>query len=221
MEPGDGKRIVVLVLLLPLLMLAAVGNQQIFNAYLLWGDANYNLVFFGKTMPVTWLLSIDAFISTGMIFLSIAFWRWLARRRAEPDEITKLTFGTLISALAPLSLAAASWFAAGGKVGLGWGIAFHVINDIGFANVFPVGIALYSRASPRAIAGTMIGVYYLHLFACNMLVGRIAGFLESMPASQFWLMHAAIVGAAGIGLLLVRTYAGRILARADDEEVTE
>ena len=215
---GDGKRIFVLVALLPLLMLAAVGNQQIFNAYLLWGDANYNLVFFGETMPVTWLLSIDAFISTGTIALSVVFWRWWAKHWAEPDEITKLTVGTLISALAPLSLAAASWFAAGGKVGLGWGIAFHVINDIGFANVFPVGIALYSRASPRAVAGTMIGVYYLHLFACNMLVGRIAGFLESMPGVQFWLLHAAIVAAAGIGLLVVRSFAGRILAPTEEDE---
>lgn len=215
--PGDGKRIVMLVLLLPLLMLGAVGNQQIFNAYLLWGDANYNLVFFGETMPVTWLLSIDAIISTVLIAASVMFWRWWAKRWSEPDEITKLTIGVGISALAPLCLAMASWQAGGGKVGLGWGIAFHVVNDIGFANVFPVGIALYSRASPRAVAGTMIGVYYLHLFACNMLIGRIGGFLESMTGTAFWLLHAGLVGAAGLGLLVVRSFAGRILAPTEDE----
>lgn len=216
--PGDGKRIVMLVLLLPLLMLGAVGNQQIFNAYLLWGDANYNLVFFGEAMPVTWLLSLDAIISTALIAASVMFWRWWARRWSEPDEITKLTIGVGISALAPLCLAMASWQAEGGaKVGLGWGIAFHVVNDIGFANVFPVGIALYSRASPRAVAGTMIGVYYLHLFAGNMLVGRIGGFLESMTGTAFWLLHAGLVGAAGLGLLVVRSFAGRILAPTEDE----
>jgi len=216
---GDGAKIVVLVLLLPLLMLSALGNQEIFNAYLVWGDANFNLVFFGQTMPVTWLISLDAFISTATIFLSILFWRWWATRRTEPNEITKLTIGTFISALAPLALAIASWQAAatGAKVGLGWGIAFHVLNDIGFANVFPVGIALYSRASPRAVAGTMIGVYYLHLFACNMLVGRIGGFLEQMEAGRFWLMHAGLVAAGGVGLLIVRTIAGRILAPSEAE----
>ena len=216
---GDGAKIVVLVLLLPLLMLSALGNQEIFNAYLVWGDANFNLVFFGQTMPVTWLISIDAFISTATIFLSILFWRWWATRWTEPNEITKLTIGTFISALAPLALAIASWQAAatGAKVGLGWGIAFHVLNDIGFANVFPVGIALYSRASPRAVAGTMIGVYYLHLFACNMLVGRIGGFLEQMEAGRFWLMHAGLVAAGGVGLLIVRTIAGRILAPSEAE----
>jgi POT family proton-dependent oligopeptide transporter len=216
---GDGAKIVVLVLLLPLLMLSALGNQEIFNAYLVWGDANFNLVFFGQTMPVTWLISIDAFISTATIFLSILFWRWWATRWTEPNEITKLTIGTFISALAPLALAIASWQAAatGAKVGLGWGIAFHILNDIGFANVFPVGIALYSRASPRAVAGTMIGVYYLHLFACNMLVGRLGGFLEQMEAGRFWLMHAGLVAAGGIGLLIVRSFAGRILAPRETE----
>ena len=170
-------------------------------------------------MPVGWLVSLDAIISTTTIVLSILFWRWWARRWREPQEITKLTIGALISALAPLVLAIASWQAAasGQKVGIVWGFAFHIINDIGFANVFPVGLALYSRASPKAVAGTMIGVYYLHLFACNTLVGRLGGFLESMDRPQFWLMHAGLVAAGGLGLLLVRPIVARILAHPEAE----
>ncbi|HEY1606897.1 MAG TPA: oligopeptide:H+ symporter [Allosphingosinicella sp.] len=215
--PGDGARIGVLVLLLPLLLLSALGNQQIFDAYLVWGDANYNLTFFGLTMPVTLLISFDAGISTAMIALSMLFWRWWGTRFREPDEITKLTIGALISAFAPLALAAASFqeAATGQKVGLGWALTFHLINDIGFANVFPVGIALFSRAAPRAVAGTMIGVYYLHLFACNFTVGWLGGLLDKMPAAQFWLLHAGLVGAGGVGLLIVRSFAGRILAPHD------
>ena len=211
--PGDGKRIAVLVLLLPLLTLSAVGNQQIFNSYMVWGNASYDLVFFGARMPVAWLISLDAFISTGAIILSLLFWRWWGRRFKDPDEITKLTIGVVISAFAPLMLAFASWqmAATGDKVGLAWGFAFHIINSVGFANVFPIGIALYSRASPRGVAGTMIGVYYLHLFACNMLIGRLGGFLELMPAGQFWLMHAGIVAMGAVGLLVVRSHFGRIL----------
>jgi len=216
---GDIARIVVLVIIIPLLALAAVGNQTIFISYLLWGEAHYDLVFFGQSMPVTWLVSLDAIISAIMIVASIAFWRWYAKRWREPQEITKLTIGVFISALAPLALAIASWQAqaSGAKVGIGWGFAFHIINDIGFANVFPVGIALYSRASPRAVAGTMIGVYYLHLFACNTLVGRLGGFLESMSGAKFWLMHAGLVAAGAVGLLMVRAFAGRILAPVESE----
>jgi POT family proton-dependent oligopeptide transporter len=217
---GDGVRIAVLVLLLPLLVLSAVGNQEIFNAYLVWGDANFALSFFGQSFPVSFLISLDAFISTGMIFLSVLFWRWYGTRWSEPDEITKLTIGTVISALAPLALAFAAWqqAATGQKVGLGWGLAFHIINDIGFANVFPVGLALYSRASPRAVGGLMIGVYYLHLFACNMLVGKLGGYLSSMEAGRFWMMHAILVGAGAVGLLIVRSFAGRLLAPTEADE---
>src|ERR1044072_8343658 len=142
-------------------------------------EANYDLCCFGRTIPVTWLVSLDATMSTPAIVLAIMFWRWWAKRWREPQEITKLTIGVVISALAPLALAVPSWQAAAGgqKVGIVWGFAFHIINDIGFANVFPVGLALYSRASPKAVAGTMIGGYYLHIFACNLLVGRLGGFL--------------------------------------------
>src|SRR4051812_41406753 len=55
---GEGRTIAILVALLPVLMLGVVGNQQIFDAYLIWGDANYDLLFFGRSMPVTWLISL-------------------------------------------------------------------------------------------------------------------------------------------------------------------
>ncbi|MFO1533993.1 MAG: lipid II flippase MurJ, partial [Thermoplasmatota archaeon] len=71
--------------------------------------------------------------------------RWVSVALAASYSLSYLV-GVGISALAPLCLAMASWQAAGGKVGLGWGIAFHVVNDIGFANVFPVGLALYRNA---------------------------------------------------------------------------
>jgi POT family proton-dependent oligopeptide transporter len=216
---GDWARIGILVLLLPLLLLSALGNQQIFISYLVWGDAHYNLVFFGHTMPVSWLASLDAGISTAMIALSVLFWRWWAARFREPDEITKLTIGAGFAALAPLAHANATIHqaATGEKIGLGWALAFHIINDIGFANVFPIGIALYSRAAPRAVAGTMIGVYYLHLFACNTIAGRLGGLLDTISSGQFWLLHAALVGAGALGLLIVRSFAGRILAPVDED----
>ncbi|HEY5072204.1 MAG TPA: peptide MFS transporter [Caulobacteraceae bacterium] len=217
---GEGKTIAVLVALLPVLALAGVGNQEIFNAYLVWGEKNYDLVFFGQTMPVTWLLSLDAFIGSATIIASLAFWRWWARLRREPQEITKLAIGTLIAGLAPLALtlAAVSEAASGRKVGLAWGLAFHIVNNIGFANIFPVGLALFSRAGPRAILGLMIGIYYLNIFAGNMLVGWLGGLLEPMGAVRFWALHAALVLGAAVALFVFRGLFGRILAPTVDPE---
>jgi len=50
-KPRLSKRertaILVLLLLLPVLTIAVIGNQQIFNAYLVWAQDHANLVFFG------------------------------------------------------------------------------------------------------------------------------------------------------------------------------
>jgi POT family proton-dependent oligopeptide transporter len=91
---------------------------------------------------------------------------------------------------------------------------FEVFNSIGFANVFPVGLAMYARVSPKAIAGTMMGIYLLHLFLGNNLVGWLGGLLERMPGTQFWLLHATLVGAAGVIMLVAARLAGRLLFTA-------
>lgn len=220
---GEIKTILVLVALLPVLALSGVGNQEIFNAYLVWGDANYRLTFFGQSMPVTWLISLDAIISSIFIVASVAFWRWWAKRRREPQEITKLAIGAVIAGLAPLALSIASLqeAATGHKVGLFWGLVFHIVNSIGFANIFPVGLALFSRAGPRAIAGMIIGIYYLNLFASNMLVGYLGGLLQPLGGPAFWALHAALVFGAGLALFVFRAAFGPLLSPTVDPEAVE
>src|SRR5438132_2277559 len=54
--------IVALLLLLPVLTIAVICNQQIFNAYLVWAERSADLVFFGKKMPTTWLIAFDSIV---------------------------------------------------------------------------------------------------------------------------------------------------------------
>ena len=65
-------------------------------------------MFFGETMPVSWLVSLDAIISTLTVGGALVFWSVWAKYWKEPDEIVKLAIGALIAAGAPLLLAAAS-----------------------------------------------------------------------------------------------------------------
>jgi POT family proton-dependent oligopeptide transporter len=214
----DWGVIAILVALLPVLAMSAVGNQQIFNAYLIWSEKNYDLAMFGGTMPTSWMFSIDAVVSTVLMIGVIAFWRWYGKRWKEPDEITKIAIGTAISAAAPLTLALFSQIVAqtGHPVPLWWAVAFHAINDTGFAMVFPVGLALYSRASPKGTGGIMIAIYYLHLFIGNNLIGYLGGLLDKMSGVQFWLLHSTIIGAAAIILFLVRFFFAHLVAPGRD-----
>jgi POT family proton-dependent oligopeptide transporter len=211
----DLGAVILLVALLPALAVSIIGNQEIFNAYLPWAEKNYQLVFFGWTVPVSWMLSFDAIFSSVTMIGVISFWRWYGKHRKEPDEITKIAIGVAISTCAPLTLAGASAVVAatGHPVSIGWAVAFHLINDVGFANVLPVGLALYSRAAPKGLGGTMIAIYYLHLFFANtVLVGPIGGLLGSMPDTQFWLLHVGLMGASAVVLFAARFFFGHLLA---------
>jgi proton-dependent oligopeptide transporter, POT family len=209
----ERKAVLVLALLLPVMAIGAVVNQQIFNAYLLWVPNNVDLVFFGRTMPTTWLITLDATVSVSCLVAAVAFWRLWSKRFKEPSEVIKITLGLAISAGAALSLVGAAVIAnSGHKAGIGWVLSFEVLNSIGFANVFPVGLALYARASPKAVAGTMIGVYYLHLFMANNLVGWLGGLIERLSGTEFWLLHAGLVAIACLLMWTAARVFGHLLA---------
>ncbi|MDZ4375921.1 MAG: peptide MFS transporter [Phenylobacterium sp.] len=202
---SEWRTIAVLVLLLPVLTSAVLINQQIFNAYLIWADRGVNLSLGGERLPTTWLITLDSAVSVTFLFAMVVFWRLWAKRFPEPDEMGKLTIGAFVavSGAACLALGALSAEATGTQVSLWWCVAFHVLNSIAFANMMPVSLALYARAAPVAIGGTIIGVYYLHLVAGNQVVGILGTYLDRMAASQFWLIHTGIAAGAAVVLLVV------------------
>jgi proton-dependent oligopeptide transporter, POT family len=218
LRKGEGKLLVLLVLLLPVMALGVTGNQQIFVTYPAWADQSADLVVFGREMPRTWLLSFDAITSTGLLLGSIVFWRWWSKTRKEPSEITKMGLGYLVSIAGLATLVIGSHVAelGGTKVSLGFLLAFHLLNSIGFANAFPAALALYARLSPPALAATMMGVFYLHFFGASNLAGFLGGYLEKMPASQFWAIHAAMVGLAGVVVFIIRRFFGHMLHARDE-----
>ena len=214
--PMTGREWVVvllLVFLLPVLALSIVGNNQIFNAYLLWAEKSADLQLFGVPILTTWLVSVDSIVSVATLVLMVWFWRQWAKRFPEPDEMMKITIGCAFGAagVACLAIGSSISAAAGHKVSFGWLLAFHLLNDIGFANVLPVGLAFYTRAAPRAMAGFIVGLYYLHLWAGNTMVGKLGTLLDKMPADRFWLLHAVMVGSAGVVFFVVRLLFGALL----------
>jgi len=210
--------IVALLVLLPVLTMAVIGNQQIFNAYLVWAERNADLIFFGKKMPTTWLITLDSIVSVSFLAGAVVFWRLWSKKFPEPAEITKIGIGSLIAVTGFISLAIGAAMAAssGAKVSMSWLVTFHVLNSIGFANIFPVSLALYARVAPATLSATIIGIYYLAFFAANNLVGVIGGLLEKMPATQFWLLHSALCGIAGIIFLLAGRLFGHLLVPGDN-----
>lgn len=216
MERKDWLATAALVLLIPVMALAIVPNNQIFNAYLVWGDQSFDLYWRGEKQPTTWLITLDAVVSVSFLALVALFYRWYGKRFNEPDELGKLIIGSLFSVAGMLCLyTAAATTGAGEKIGLFWPVMFHVLNSIGFAHMLPVSLALFARLAPKAINATVIGLYYLAFFAGNSLVGWVGGWFETMPTPHFWLMHAGFAGVAGAVFLGFKLFlAGRLMGAA-------
>jgi POT family proton-dependent oligopeptide transporter len=208
----DWRAVLALILLIPVLAVALVPNNQIFNAYLIWGDQQFDLVFMGKTLPTTWLVTLDAIVSVSFLALVALFYRWYGKRWREPDEITKIIIGSVFSVAGVLCLvAAAATQVAGQKIGLFWPVAFHVLNSIGFAHMLPVSLALFAKYAPKAINATIIGLYYLAFFAAYSLVGWVGGFYQTMPTTTFWLLHAGFALGSGLCFVLFKFIVARHL----------
>jgi proton-dependent oligopeptide transporter, POT family len=201
---ADRFCVLTLCILIPVMAISLLTNQEIFNAYLVWGDQQFNLTFMGTTLPSSWLITLDATLSFSMLVAVAAFWKWWSLKRREPDEISKMIIGSFftIAGGACLFLAAATQ-PAGGKIGIFWPFMFHLLNSIGFAHILPVSLALFTKIAPKQITATVIGLYYLAFFAANKIVGYVGGLYSSLPTTTFWLLHIA---SAAVGLVAFASF---------------
>jgi POT family proton-dependent oligopeptide transporter len=201
----EWRRVGALLALVPVLAIAFVINGQIFNAYLVWADRAFDLSFAGTSLPTSWLISLDAVASIAALFGTTMFWRWWSKKRNEPDEMDKILIGSALVIAGTLCLVVAALTTpASGRVGIGWPVAFHLLNALGFAHVMPIGLGLFVRVAPLALNATAVGCYYLAFFFGNALVGWVGGRFEAMNPSAFWLLHTALATAAACGFLLFR-----------------
>jgi len=208
-----------LALMLPMLTLFWIGQAQIWDTYNLWARDHVDMMVAGWKMPVPWLQSIDALGAVVMVPPILWFWRWQAAHAREPDDLTKIGHGCLLFAVAIawLALAGRGVLAdATGKVPLWCALLYHFLSAIGYLYFAPVVIAFFSRSAPAAVNAMMLGVYYVSIFAGSTISGRLGGLYERLSSSAFWLMHAALVAAGGILILLFAKQLRRGLAGAAD-----
>ena len=199
----DRRVALIMVLMLPIFTLFWIAQSQIWNTYNLWARDHVDLAVGGWKMPVPWLQAVDALSVVVLLPPMLKFWRWQASRSSEPDDLTKLGIGCLLFG------GAIAWLAAGqlaadatGKAPLVWALAYHFLSAVGYLYFAPVAVAVFSRTAPASINATMIGIYYLSAFAGSIISGRLGGLYERLSSAQFWLIHAAVVIAGGLLILL-------------------
>jgi POT family proton-dependent oligopeptide transporter len=208
----EKMRVLALILLIPAMAIALLTNQQIFNAYLIWADQHFQLTFFGRTLPTSWMITIDATLSFSMLVGVAAFFKWYGTRRREPDELGKMIIGSFFTIAGGLCLYVAALTQGDGKIGLFWPLMFHLFNSIGFACILPVSLALFSKIAPRQINATVIGLYYLAFFGANKIVGQIGQLYSTLDTPTFWLLHVATAAVGLVAFSLFKLFMSKRMA---------
>jgi POT family proton-dependent oligopeptide transporter len=201
-----------LLALWPLLVCFWVAQSQVWNTYNLWVSDHIEMNVGGFAVPVPWLQSLDGLMPAMAVPLMLTFWRRQARRGNEPALLVKLGIGCLIFGASVLILVFASHVPGStARAPIALPIAFHIFSNIGWIYFTPVVSALLMTRAPEQTRGTFYGISALAVTAGSLISGRLGGLYEQMPASQFWLIHAAIVGGAGAAFLALARPLGRRL----------
>jgi POT family proton-dependent oligopeptide transporter len=204
LTPKERRIVWRLLALVPVASLFWIAQSQVWNTYNLWVRDHIELQVGSFTVPVPWLQALDGLSPFICLPPMLMFWRWQAARGHEPGEFVKVAIGCFIFAAATLWLGAAGLVTdAHGRTPLMWAVGFHLASNLGWLYFTPTMTALYSRAAPRSVNATMIGVYNLAVFLGSTISGRLGSLYETLSASAFWGLHAALVGLGGVIMLAI------------------
>ena len=64
-------------------------------------------------------------------------------------------------------------------------------------------VSLFTRAAPTSVVATLVGLNMFSTTIGSFASGRLGSLYETLPASQFWALHAALVGLGGVIFLLI------------------
>jgi len=192
--------IALLSLFLPVTFFWATYEQQ-GNTLALWADAytdrTINLLIWSGEIPTTWFQAFNPFMIFAFTPFIVALWARQAASGREPSTVTKMALGCLGVALANLIMVipaigaqptnAVSWL---------WILAYFVTITVGELYLSPTGLSLVSKIAPARFLSMLMGVWLATSFTGNFIAGWLGSFWSSMDKAHFFLMIAAIAGAA-------------------------
>lgn len=202
LKEGEGRVIFTLCMLFIIAALYWTAQMQVWTSYPLWIKDRVMRDLFDTSVPVTWFQSLDSLAV--LVLAPIVIWMWSSqrKRKIEPSDLKKIAIGCTAISVAYLWLALGEYMSEGAGIALYWPVVFHFICAIAFLYVGPTMLAIVSRCAPDAVNAMMVGSYYLCLFVGGIFSGWLGQFYEKLPPSEFWFIHAVIVGAGAVLILI-------------------
>ena len=176
------------------------GFEQAGSSMNLFAERLTDRVINGWEMPASWLQSVNSTFIILLAPLFSALWLWLGDR--NPSIPVKMAFGLMFLGLGFAVLAWATTHATlDTPVSPSWLVATYFFHTVGELCLSPIGLSSITKLSPHRYVGQMMGIWFMGAALGNLVAGRVAGLIQSLPLPQ--LFGAVTMFSVGTGLLLL------------------
>ena len=176
------------------------GFEQAGSSMNLFADRLTRRTISGWEMPASWLQSVNGVFIILLAPLFSGLWLWLGSR--NPSIPAKMAFGLMFLGIGFAVLAWGSVNATlDNPVSPAWLIVTYFFHTVGELCLSPIGLSSITRLSPARYVGQMMGIWFMGAALGNLVAGRVAGLIESLPMPQ--LFSAVTIFSVGAGFLLL------------------
>ena len=158
---------------------------------------------FGLEVTIGSLQAINPFFIIVLAPVMGSLWVWLGAR--NPSIPVKFGLGLVLLGVGFLVL---SWGASlaeagGGQAAMGWLVVTYFFHTVGELCLSPVGLSSMTKLAPDRLVSQMMGTWFMGAALGNLIAGRVAGYIESLPPAELFRTVALIAAAAGVVFLLL------------------
>ena len=176
------------------------GFEQAGSSMNLFADRLTDRIVAGWEMPASWLQSVNGVFIILLAPLFSAVWLWLGSR--NPSIPAKMGIGLIFLGLGFSVLA---WGSANATlespVSPTWLVVTYFFHTVGELCLSPIGLSSITRLSPARYVGQMMGIWFMGAALGNLVAGRVAGLIQSLPLPQ--LFGSVTMFSVGAGLVLL------------------
>ena len=176
------------------------GFEQAGSSMNLFADRLTDRMIGGWEMPASWLQSVNSVFIILLAPLFSALWIWLGSR--NPSIPAKMAYGLMFLGVGFAVLAWGSVNATlANPVSPAWLVVTYFFHTVGELCLSPIGLSSITRLSPARYVGQMMGIWFMGAALGNLVAGRVAGLIESLPLPQ--LFGTVTMFSLGTGLILL------------------
>ena len=200
LTPVEKKRVGVIAVCFTAAACFWSGFEQAGSSMNLFAERLTDRVIGNWEMPASWLQSVNSMFIIMLAPLFSGLWLWLGAR--NPSIPAKMGFGLLFLGVGFAVLAWASTYASlENPVSPSWLVATYFFHTVGELCLSPIGLSAITKLSPHRYVGQMMGIWFMGAALGNLVAGRVAGLIATLPLPQ--LFGAVTMFSMGTGVILL------------------